>query len=95
MIEQLSVQTRFKHPCKRSSNGLATHIPYNPRGRLMTPEASERPSGLCADAEVGRQFHLSARPTWNQPAASLRTESLLLAGASAPEGHLASGWSLE
>jgi hypothetical protein len=61
MIEQLSVQTRFKHPCKRSSNGLATHTPYNPRGRLKTPEASERPSGHCADAEVGREFHLSAR----------------------------------
>jgi hypothetical protein len=95
MIEQLSVQTRFKHPCKRSSDSLATHTPYNPHRRLKTPEASERPIGLRADAEVGGEFHLSARQAWNKPAASLRTESSLLAGAAAPEGHLASGWRLE
>ena len=75
MTEHLSIQTRFKHPFKRSSNGLATHTPYNPRRRLKTPEASERLTGLRAEAEAEGGFHLPARQTWNIIAASLLPES--------------------
>ena len=82
MIEHLSVQTRFKHPYKRSSDGLATHTPYNPRRRLKTPEASERQSDLCTDGEAERGFHLPAWQVWNITAASLRTESSRMGRAS-------------
>lgn len=75
MFEQLSIQTRFKHPYRRSSDGLATHTPYNPRRRLKTPEASERPSDLCANGEAEKRFHLPARQTWDIISASLRPES--------------------
>ena len=74
MIEHFSIQTRFKHPYKRSSNSLATHTPYNPRRRLKTPEASERLTGLRAGAEAEREYHLPAQ-AWNKLVASLRSES--------------------
>ena len=75
MTDGSFIQTRFKHPYRRASDGLATHTPYNPRRRLKTPEASERLSDLCADAEAEKEFHRPARLAWNIIAASLRTES--------------------
>ena len=75
MIEHFSIQTRFKHPYKRSSNSLATHTPYNPRTRLKTREASERLTGHRTYAEAARGFHLPARQPWNIIAVSPRTES--------------------
>lgn len=74
MIEQLFLQTRFKHPYKPPSDSLATHPPYNPRRRLKTPEASERPSVIYAGGDAGREFHLPVRQAWDITAASQRTE---------------------